>query len=1049
MRNLPTLSRYLVVLIAFAALGAGQARAQGVTSAAVQGTVTREGGGPVEAANVWVTNTTTGIRQATNTRANGRFNLENVPPGGPYTLEVRAIGFERATKTGIMLTLGQRYIADFEMKAQVVTLQEITVVANTNPLINAGRTGAAQVISDTAIQRLPLLGRNFTALLNTNPQVATTGTGGITIAGQNNRFNNIQIDGGINNDVFGLAASGTPGGQAGAKPISLEALQEFQVLTAPFDVRQGNFSGGLVNAVTKSGTNKFTGSLFGYLQRQDLVGLDTARTRLARFSVKQYGFTFGGPIIKDRMHFFFAGDIQDRVSPFTGNETTIPATGITTATAERVAGIIRSKLGFDPGGVESPLIERPDNNLFGKLTYQLSNNHFAELSHNYVNAGDDNFNRGSRTRTDRDGWQFSNSGYRFESKTNSTRLKLTSSLGSASNELLFSYQTVRDQRSIANRVPLLLVQGDVAGNYIAAGAEKFSQANSLDQNILEITDNFTFGVGNHQFTLGTHNEFFSFRNVFFPGSLGVWTFAGANELEAGTPNRYEVSFGTTSRPEGPIADWSAKQFGAYLQDRWNVSDRLALTMGVRVDVPFHDTPVSNPAFATAFPGRRTDAFPSGNLAIAPRLGFNWDVWGSGETIVRGGVGIFAGRPPYVWLSNAFTNTGLEQFTLVCTGSVVPTFTIDVNNLPRTCLNTPPGTPPAATVNTFDTDFKSQQSLRYAFGIDHQFGGGVVGTVDVIHTRNRNTLYVNNIKRIETNNNAEGRMQYVVDPDPTKAAFATVITHENRSKDKSWLITGQLQKRFQSGLEFNGAYTWQKSEDLFSLTSSIATSNLNFTSLDGTLANRNLTTSGFETRHKIVLSGTVNVPFGIAASMIYRGQSGLPYAYTYNGDANGDGISGNDLMYVPKDPNDITLAVPADYSTLDQFIASEPCLRTQRGQVMSRNSCRNPWISFVDARLSKYIDVPGGNKMQLTADLFNFLNMLDKDWGLQRETSAFEELNFLRFVSNDNRGTTNTTADDRGRYDLPKAGTTVVLPRLRPVQTFGSRWRVQLGAKYAF
>lgn len=706
---------YLVAGILLSLLTPSLAGAQGVTSAAVQGVITKEGGAGVEAANVWLINSATGVRTTTTSRANGRYNFENVPPGGPYTIEVRAIGLERATKSGILLTLGQRYIADFEMKSQVVTLEEITVVATTNPLINAGRTGAAQVISDTAIQRLPLLGRNFTSLLNTNPQVATTGGGGITIAGQNNRFNNIQIDGGINNDVFGLAASGTPGGQAGAKPISLEALQEFQVLTAPFDVRRGNFSGGLVNAVTKSGTNRFSGSVFGYLQRQDLVGLDTANNRLANFSVKQYGFTFGGPIVKDRMHFFVSGDIQDRLSPFTGNEATIPATGITVATAERVTSIIRTKYGFDPGTFDSPVIERPDNNLFGKLTYQVSSNHLAELSHNYVNAGDDNFNRGSRTRTDRDGWQLSNSGYRFESKTNSTRFKLTSSLGSSSNELLVSYQTVRDQRRVANRVPLLLVQGDVAGNYLAAGAEKFSQANSLDQNILEITDNFTFGVGNHQFTVGTHNEFFSFRNVFFPGSLGVWTFASADALDAGTPNRYELSFGTTTRPEGPIADWSAVQIGGYLQDRWNVSDRVALTFGVRFDVPFHDSPVANQAFATAFPGWRTDAFPSGNVAVAPRFGFNWDVWGSGQTVVRGGVGLFSGRPPYVWLSNAFTNTGQEQFTLVCTGNVVPTFTLNIDNLPRTCLNQPPGTPPAQTINVFDQDFRSQQSLRYAFG----------------------------------------------------------------------------------------------------------------------------------------------------------------------------------------------------------------------------------------------------------------------------------------------------------------------------------------------
>ena len=277
------------------ALGPGRLLAQGVTTAAVQGTVRQgDGGAPVEGAVITVTNRSTGSRTQASSRSSGKFFIENVTVGGPYTIEVRAIGFESVKRDNVMLALGQRFVADFSLTKQIVQLQEIAVNAETggDPIMNTAKTGVAQSISDTAINRLPILGRNFTDLVSTTPQVANV-SGGVSAAGQNNRFNSIQIDGGINNDLFGLGATGAPGGQAAAKAISLEAVKEFQVLVAPYDIRQGNFAGGLVNAVTQSGTNVFTGSVFGYLQNQNMVGTDINGARAADFKVLQWGGTVG------------------------------------------------------------------------------------------------------------------------------------------------------------------------------------------------------------------------------------------------------------------------------------------------------------------------------------------------------------------------------------------------------------------------------------------------------------------------------------------------------------------------------------------------------------------------------------------------------------------------------------------------------------------------------------------------------------------------------------------------------------------------------------
>jgi len=1056
--------RFGTAMVALLAGGTQAVLAQGVTSASVQGRITSETRGSVENAIVVLTNTTNGARQQTTSRTGGRYNFENATPGGPYTMEVRAIGFQAATKTGIMLSLGQKYTQDFEMKQQVVTLEELTVVAATNPLINSGRTGAAQTVTDTTIQRLPLLGRNFTSLLATSPQVLS----GSSIGGQNNRFNTILIDGGVNNDIFGLSGGGTPGGSAGAKPISLEALQEFQILVAPFDIRQGSFSGGLVNGITKSGTNEFHGSFFTYFQRPELVGADTGRNRLTAqqaFDIKQYGGTLGGPIIRNKLHFFGSADIQSSQQAFFGPEAKEPSTGISEAFANRVQDIVKTKYGFDPGGVTPPEnLDRPDKNLFGKLTWQAGGSSQLELSYNYVDAGQDNFNRSARNDQTRDGWQLNNSGFRIANTTNTGRAKFTSLMGSASLEVLLGYQTIRDARKIPNVAPLLMVE-DNTGFFLAAGGERFSHGNELDQDNFEATANLTFGLGgNHQITIGTHNEFFKFRNLFANNRYGTWTFGDADSLEAGLARRFEIQVET--REDGFTSRFKVKQFGGYIQDVWRTSDRLTLTGGVRLDVPYTDKPTQNPLTQLVDTlGVNTGQFPNGNMMVSPRLGFNWDPFGNGNTIVRGGVGLFTGRPPYVWMSNAFTGTGLEQTTVTCTAPAqqIPVFTSDVANAPQSC----PGasiTIPAATVVYFDKDFKFQQSLKYAVGLDHRLGGGLVATLDFLHTEAKNQMYQTDDNVLLGAVNGEGRQLYsnpTATQSPANAArrlkktgpnVAQVVHHLNKSADRSTLWTIQLQKSFESGLSFSGSYTHAKVEDLMTLGSSVATSNLRNTPLVGTLDNRELTRSAFDIPHKIALSGSANLPFQIRASMIFTARAGTPYAYVYNSDANGDGNIQNDLFYVPRDQGDIVLTVPtgssaqAEWDKLNNYIVSEPCLREQRGRIMERGSCRNPWQKFVDLRLAKVIPTLSGQSLEVTADVFNFLNLLNRDWGINRETNNFEQVTGWLTMSStqyDTRGTA-TQADDRGVYTVPTA-----MPALNRAVVGSSRWRIQLGGKYIF
>src|SRR3989475_821477 len=995
------------------------ALAQGVTSAAVAGRITDESGAPVPAAQLTLTNGSTGQRYAARSRDDGRYSFENVDVGGPYTLAVRALGFEPKTSTPFNLQLGQRLTQDLNIKRAAVELAGVVVETSSNPLLSTARTGAQSFISDSALRRLPTLNRAFNDFVNTSPQIVKTPGGGTSITGQNNRFNNIQIDGTSNNDLFALSASNqVPGGGVNARPLSIEAVKEYQVLVAPFDVRQGGFVGGLINAVTKSGTNQFHGSAFGYMQNQNLVGSDTngVSVPVADYKQQQYGFSLGGPIIRGRLHFFVTGDFRHDNRPFpssiqlgpTGDTTGV---GITQARFDSVTSILADSFGINAGTWRAPQINNPETNLFGKLDLGLGVNNHVELSGTLINVNQDKlihtyrlgFTQPPSFSNARDGYELSASGYYVKDETRTLRGKWTTTFGDRfANELILGRTTIGDNRPPVSNYPLILVGGNSAGTYIAAGAERFSHANSLDQRVVELTDNVTFPVGRHLLTFGTHNEFIHFRNVFFPGSMGIWNFLNPDSLAAGRPNFYARALPGLLRPDGPVADFNVTQVGFYGEDRFTPVANLTLTAGLRIDVPTVPAPAFNIALDTgvAFPalggsGVDTRSSPSGNILWSPRLGFNYDIGGRQETILRGGVGIFSGRPPYVWVSNAYGNTGLEQRTVLCNGAAsggsplgtdtVPTFTVDPNAQPRKCGAGGPTSDSASAAATsivvYDRNFKFPQALKLALGADRALPWNLLALA---------------------------------------------------------------------------AYTYSHSQDIMSMTSDITGSNYSFGILDGTVENRNLRTSSFDRPHKVSISGTVNAPFGARFSLIYNGISGTPFSYVVSGDANADGVFGNDPTYVPRNRSDMsmdgnggctqascvgfgTLAQQDSvYGILNSYINNEPCLRDNRGRLLPRNSCRNPWQNYLNARLSWAIPTVSGHTLEITADMLNVLNFINSGWGLIRQVgTGFEEQNLIQQTGYD-------AANGRGIYAL-------AIPTKNAVtlNSITARWVFQLGTRYTF
>ncbi len=1062
-----------VLVAALVISGAGVAHAQGVTTSALSGVVTQQPSGePLPEARLVLRSGETGITYTGKTNSLGRFLFDNVPPGSNYSLQVSAIGFKGVQVTGILLTLGSRVTRNVGLEPQVVQLEEVQAVAyDESPLINAAKTGPSMVLTDTVIQRLPLVTRNFTDLIQTTPQVV-----GTSVAGQNSRFNNIQIDGGVNNDVFAIGSSGTPGGQSNGKAISVEAIKEFQVLVAPFDVRQGSFSGGLVNGITLSGTNTFHGSAFGYHQAKDMTGFrdDPTYTDL---SIWQYGGTLGGPIVKDKAWFFGAVDIQSRAAPFfstlnlTGDDAfDISNVGFTLDQAQQVSNILTNTYGTpDLGNGTTPSIDNPLANVFGKLSFNIAGSSLLDISYNYAKAELGQLVRsvsrpgnlpssGFLTAANmRDGYELTQSGYGQNNHSHTIRAQLRSELGNGfSNEFLAGYQIIRDARDF-NGLPLFLVRGGRAANvdgWIAAGGDRFSQANSLDQDIFSMTENLSFGTGAHRVTVGASGDFFNFNNVFFEGSIGVWQFNSIDSLQNAQPAAFLRNLPAPGRPGG-VASFSAKLFGLYAQDRWTINDRLNVTAGLRVDLPLNDKPLANPALINdpTLPINTSD-FPSGNLMWSPRLGFNWSLDQYENTVFRGGVGYFSGRPPYVWISNGFVNTGAETVTLYCTGATrVPTFNVDPATQPTTCADGTPASSGAATINYFDKDLKFPQNFRVSLGLDRRLPYGLVGTFDFLYSKNVNQFYLQDANLSQTGTDAQGRAIYgtlgangtntalVSTPSRLTPAVTSAIGHTNTSGGRTFSTTFQLQKAFGNNFALNAAYTYSNTTDQFSMTSSIAFSNYQFGAVDGRLQDRNVTTSFFDVPHKVTLSGTVNLPYHFEFSLIYVGRSGDPYAWMVGSDVNADGISGNDLPFIPGDPGEISLSPTSSYDDLQAFISSQKCLVNSRGKMLERNSCRNPWQNITSARIGWVTPAVKGQTVELTLDLFNVLAFLGSDWGQTKQVSAFEEgPALLRAAGYD-------AINQRPIYSFttPQVVETVVLGE----GLNSSRWRMQLGAKYRF
>jgi len=1062
-------------LAAVLAVSAASVRAQGITGAALQGTVSDAAGLPLAETIVLATNTASGERWRTATDAGGRFRFERLSVGGPYRVEARAVGYLPAAAEELTLSLGDRQFVRLALRPAALALAPLEVRA---PLPRP--SGPGRTVDTAQITRLPLLNRDVLSLVRESPQ-AVGNVGGTSIAGQSPLQNSFQIDGGENGSLYGQFAA-TPGGLitlisppggGGLRTVPLDAVQEVRVEVAPFDVREGNFVGGLVNAVTRSGTNQVHGTLFGVLQNQRLAGRDTGGASLPRFHTLQYGGSAGGPLVRDRLHVFVSGELQSSEMPYAGpliradtaGGADSAGVGIRYASATRFQRILRDGYGVEPGGFGPTETGNPAQSLFGKLTLQTGVNGRAELSQSYVHGVDHGF---LVTREPNGTYGLTSSDGSIRSTTLATRAAWNTALGRrGAGELIASYLVVHDRCEPLGDFASIAVTTDEGR--LAAGWNPLCPGTTLAQHALELTGNVSLGLGPHRLVFGSHDELLAFRDPTSLGHVGEWEFDGLDDLEAARPVTYRRSVGGALRA-GPVADFRVRQLGLYAQDEWSAG-ALVVSLGLRLDLPlFPDRPLTNPGLRASSLAVDTGTFPDGRPLWSPRLGLTYAP-GVGRVTWRGGAGLFSGRPAYVLPGDAYRSTGLEQFLVDCSGDDVPDFTLDLAAQPTACRGAE--ALPVPRITYVDRSFRFPQALKLSAGVDALLPGQVRATVDLLLMRTVHQLDLVDVNLAPTGRRLAGEggraMYGTLDPNGQASEnrqapeFASVIRQGNAAGDRYASVAVSLTAPVGRSGSVSAAYSYSEARDRMSVPGGlgislsglgVAADEVGGTALDGSLEHRRLARSVYDVPHKVRLSGTLEAPWRTSVSFIYEGASGSPFTYVVDGDINADGFGverfgqiSNDPVYVPTGDvpeadvalvnQDGTPASPAEYARLARYIDREPCLRRSRGALLRRNTCRNPWQSRLDLRLARSTALGTGHAVELSLDLFNVAHLLDRDWGLVRRTADFglEEVPLVRLAGfDDQRG--------RGVYQLR-------LPDRDKADGEASRWRMQLGARYVF
>ncbi|RNC92449.1 MAG: TonB-dependent receptor [Allomuricauda sp.] len=1060
---------------------------QGVTTSSLGGKVTDNTGEPLLGASVVATHVPTGTTYGAATDFDGFYRISGMRSGGPYRITFSYVGFDEDAREGVYLNLGATQRINVQLAESATALDEVVITAVSSGVFGSSKTGTETNISQRQVATTPAASRSLADFVRLTPQAQLSeGNDGfsISLAGQNNRYNAIYVDGAVNNDVFGLAGSGTNGGQTGVNPLSVDAIETFQINIAPFDVRQSGFSGGSINAITRSGSNEIQGSAYYFTRGEslvgktppDLVGDGEEREKIADFSTNTYGVRLGGPLVKDKLFFFVNYERGESEIPqpfnfsnYTGRSSQADLAGL--------SSFLQSTYGYNPGIFDNNATTLESNTFVAKVDWNIDDNHKLSLRHSYVGAENlEARNSGNRNIGFLNGSEF------FETKTNSTALELNSRFGNKfSNNLVIGYTTVRDDRDpFGDPFPTVDIQdGD---GTISFGSEPFSTANLLNTDYLTITNNFEIYAGRHTVTLGANLEFADVKNLFFAFNFGDYTFedqfddtgalisSGLNQFLTGQDaDVYQhgyslVGNGVNGDESAGSADFKTSQFGFYAQDDIDVTDDFRVSIGARIDVPNWKSGTVNDDFNTRTVGLLEAAGKDlqgarvgqeiSNAVFSPRLGFNWDVNGESKTQVRGGIGVFTSRLPLVWPGGTYNNNGVTGGFNFEFGQP---FVADVNNQFE---DPAPGSGGlGGNIDLVAEDFKLPQVMKYNIAVDQKLPWwGLIGSVDFLYTDVITDIYYENLNLggpVGFYQGADARPFYDrrAEIDDT---YGRIILASNTGGGDATNVTFTLRKPYENGFAGSVSYTYGESNKIFDGTSSQNSSQWrNILTVNGKNSNLPVTRSDFALGNRITASASYELKWNdkvkTTFALFYEGVQSGPFSFTYREgrDLLNDDSRDNALMFIPANPAQITFtgteAEQAEkWQMLDTFINSFEHLRENRGSYAERNATRGPWSHVVDFKLLQDFSLNVGGKrhtLQLSADIFNFTNLLNKEWGKRK------------FIRSEVSPLTTVSTGDTPVFDINSGvfnddGT----PNVEELDDFGlqsSRWQAQLGVRYIF
>ena len=1057
---------------------------QGVTTSSLNGKVLDNNGNPLPGANIVVVHIPSGTRYGSATDFDGLFRISNMRVGGPYKITISYVGFNDFIRENVTLQLGQTFRINANMVETSNTLEEVVIKAQSGGVFNGNKTGTETTISQREIATIASASRSIADFVRLTPQTQISeGNDGfsISISGQNNRFNSIYIDGAVNNDVFGLAGSGTNGGQTGVSPFSIDAIESFQVNIAPFDVKISGFTGGAISAITRSGTNNFEGSVYYFLRNESLAGktppdlaFGNSRTKLGEFTAKTYGVRIGGPIVKDKLFFFVNYERQDEETPqpfnigsYTGDSDA--------ADLGRLRDFINTTYNYDIGNFDNAVRTLVSDKVTAKLDWNISDKHKLSLKHSYVKS-DNLETRSSSSRS----LAFSNGSETFLSKTNSSSLEWSFQGNKTSNSLLLGYTQVRDDRDPAGDPFPSVFIGDGLNPFafqgILLGAEPFSTANLLDTDIFTITDNFQIYKGVHTITIGTHNEFTKVKNLFFPFNFGRYMYNSIDEFINGDPAfRYERGYSLISSGAGDTssgaAEFKTQQYGIYFQDEAQISDNFKLSVGVRFDMPVWEDGAVNDDFNNRtiplleaegkdLRGARVGKKVSTKVNLSPRVGFNWNVKGESKTQIRGGLGIFTSRLPFVWPGGTYNNNGLTGGFAVIRNSAV--FNPDTDNQPVTAV---PGSGEfGGNVDLFAPSFRLPQVVKYNLAIDQKLPWGITASADIIYNDNLSAIYYEGL-------NIKGPIGSLIGADnrPVYSSRSIDRTYQritlayNTTKGTSWNTSFTLRKNFTATDKFkiysSATYSYGDANAIFDAGSSQNSSQWrNQQTVNGKNSKLPVTRSDFSQGGRVLANTSFEFKWNDNAKttigLFYDATEGQPFSYIYGSSDRsrllGDDSRDNALFYVPASAAEINLididnggtiiTAAEQWAALDNFIENNDYLRSRRGQYTERNGDRGKWSHVVDLKFIQDFTIKALGKkqtLQFTADIFNFTNLLNKNWGKRYFT---RDVTIVNVENGRGRVDPEFNFDPNRRIDINQLDD-------RGIQS--SRWQMQLGIRYFF